>query len=148
MFKINSQLCSRTLARPGPSLERWFVWLQSLSTHHHWWWLSHHSNFACLRPVAGCEQAPTAVPRPRAASAYREHRATLAVGPCEGRHALPGGQRLPQLEALALDRLAWCAKVSSLAWTETICAYTGLKPVGDHRGLPWINNYIHLHFLQ
>ena len=45
----------------------------------------------------GCAQAPTEVPRPRAASSRREHCATLPVGPCKERRALPGEQPLQWL---------------------------------------------------
>ena len=48
----------------------------------------------CKQPGTGCSQAPTEVPRTRAASASREHCATLPVGPSEGRRAIPGGQPL------------------------------------------------------
>ena len=47
---------------------------------------------AATVPVYNLVLAPTEVPRPRAASASREHCATLPVGACEGRRALPGGQ--------------------------------------------------------
>ena len=46
----------------------------------------------CVQLGTGCSKEPAEVSRSCAASASGEHCATLPVGPCEGRRALPGWQ--------------------------------------------------------
>ena len=45
-----------------------------------------------VQPGAGCAEAPSALPRTRAAYACRQDGATLPHGPREGRRALSCGQ--------------------------------------------------------